>query len=524
MVILWLAILAAPLAAQVSYERILRADADPGNWLTYSGTYNSQRYSRLAQITPANVGRLRPVWTYQVSDLNKFETSPLVVDGIIYITEPPSNVTTLDVRTGRPLWTYRRRIPPDIRVCCGQVNRGAAVLDDTVLVGTLDAHLVALDARTGSVRWDVAVADYKSGYSITAAPVAIKDKVIVGVAGGEFGVRGLLDAYEARTGRRVWRFWTIPGPGEPGSETWAGDSWKSGAATTWLTGSFDPELNLIYWGTGNPGPDYNGDARSGDNLYSDSVVALDADTGRLKWHFQFTPHDVNDWDSNQIPVLVDEPGADRKLLVTANRNGFYYVLDRITGKFLTGREFAHQTWAKGLDNRGRPIRLPDTAPSVQGTPLYPGVHGGTNWFSPSFSPETRLFYVAVREEPTSFYKGPATYRPGALFTGGSFRGVRRVEPTGSIKALEVTTGVMRWEFKLHSPPWGGLLSTAGGLVFGGTSEGYFFALDAATGKPLWRFPTGAPIFANPVSFLSDGKQHVAIAAGRALFVFALDAP
>ncbi len=522
--LVWLlAALRLPMPAQFSYERILHAASDPANWLTYSGGYSSHRYSALAQITPANVGGLRPVWMYQVNDLNKFETTPLAADGLLFITEPPSNVAALDARTGRPIWRYTRAMPDDIHICCGQVNRGLAGLEETVFVSTLDDHLVALDAKTGRVRWDVTAADYKAGYTMTAAPLAIKDKIIVGVAGGEFGVRGFLDAYDAKTGKRVWRFWTVPAPGEPGNETWAGESWKTGSATTWLTGSYDPDLNLIYWGVGNPGPNYNGTSRAGDNLYSCSLIALDADTGRLQWYFQFTPHDTHDWDANQIPVLVDLAfqGRPRKLVVTANRNSFYYVLDRKTGQFLLGREYAKQTWAKGLDDHGRPITLPNTEPSPEGNGVYPSLHGGTNWFSPSYSPQTGLFYVAVREESTIFFRGEAIYQPGALYVGGSFRGLPGVEPTGCIRALEVESGRKRWEFPLQSPPWGGLLSTGGGLVFGVANEGYLFALDAATGKPLWRFPAGGAIFSNPITYLSDGKQHVAIAAGHALISFAL---
>jgi len=508
--------LALPLSAQVPYERIRNAGKEPGSWLTYSGNYLGHRYSPLAQITAANVARLKPAWMYQVNDPNKFETSPLVIDGVMYITEPPSNVAALDLRTGRPLWRYERQIPPGVRPCCGQVNRGLAALDDLLFLGTLDAHLVALDMKTGRVRWDTVVADYATAHAITVAPLALKDKVVIGIAGGEFGVRGFLDAYNAKTGERAWRFWTVPGPGERGNETWSGESWKTGAATTWVTGSYDPEQNLVLWGTGNPGPDYNGDARLGDNLYACSLVALDGDTGKLRWHFQFTPHDIHDWDSNQVPVVAEN------LVVTANRNGFYYVLDRRTGAFLRGRAYAKQTWAKGLDDRGRPIRLPNIAPTVEGTPLFPSLHGGTNWPSPSYSPLTKLFYVGVREEGSLFHKGDAEYKPGGIFTGGSIRGLPGVEPKGSIQALEVETGKMRWEFPLQSPPWAGVLSTAGGLVFASANEGYFFALDAATGKPLWRFQTGGPIFSNPISYWSDGKQHIALAAGHALITFALE--
>ncbi len=509
--------------AQAPYERIRNAGSEPGNWLTYSGTYAGHRFSALNQITPANVAALKPVWVYQASDLNKFETSPIVMDGIVYISEPRSGAAALDARTGRPLWFYRRNLPKDIRPCCGEVNRGLAVLGDALFLGTLDGRLIALDRRTGRMLWDVEVADYKSGYSITVAPLAVKDKIVTGVSGGELGVRGLIDAYDAKSGKRVWRFWTVPGPGEPGHDTWSGDSWKTGSAATWVTGAFDPDANLIYWGTGNPGPDYNGVVRGGDNLYASSLVALDADTGKLKWHFQFTPHDVHDWDATHVPVLVDAPvrGAPRKLALVANRNGFYYVLDRLSGQFMAGAQFAKQTWAQGLDDRGKPVLLPGKDPTAEGNPVYPGMHGGTNWFSPSYSPKTGLLYVATREEGTRFYMEKDEYSPGNWYAGGGIAGIPGIEPTGSIKALRADTGAIAWEFKLKSPPWAGLLSTGGGLVFGGSSEGFFFALDAASGKPLWKFPTGGPIFANPISFLSDGKQHIAIAAGHALFVFAL---
>lgn len=517
-------VLGLPLLGQVSFERLKNADAEPANWLTYSGNYSGHRHSRLDQLTPANVKRLVPRWVYQVRERHTFETTPLVVDGVMYISEPPSNVTALDTRTGRPLWTYKRTIPKDTRVCCGLVNRGVAVLGDLVYIGTVDAHLVAVDAKTGQVRWDATVADYKTGHSITVAPLAVKDKIVVGIAGGEYGVRGFIDAYDAQTGARAWRFWTIPATGEKGNETWAGDSWKTGSATTWVTGSYDPDLNLVYWGTGNPGPDWNGDVRQGDNLYSDCVVALDADSGQLKWYFQFTPHDVHDWDATEIPVLADAVvrGKPRKLLLFANRNAFYYVMDRQSGEFLGAKAFAKQTWAKGLDDAGRPIRLPNTSPTEEGTLVFPSVPGAANWYSPSYDAKRKLFFVAVREEGGYYYKGEADYKPGAQFNAGGFRGIPGVDPWGAVRALDATTGEKKWEFRLNAPPWAGLLSTAGGLVFGGASEGDFFALDAATGKSLWRFQTGGEVHSNPISFLADGKQQVAIATGSSIFVFGLE--
>jgi len=524
----WAALLlAGACPAQVSYERILNADGEPHNWLTYSRTYNGQRFSPLAQIHRDNVTKLRPAWIYQswnAESRPRFETTPIALDGVLYITEQPSDAAALDARTGRPFWKYTREIPSEVRACCGRVNRGMAILGDTLYLGSLDGYLVALDRATGRVRWQTLVADYKEGYSITVAPLALKDKVIVGVAGGEFGIRGFLDAYDPKTGNRAWRFWTVPGPGEEGSASWSGDAWKQGGAATWTTGAYDPDLNLVYWGTGNPGPDYDGEVRPGDNLFSCALVALDAGTGRRRWHFQFTPHDVHDWDANHTPVLVDAEwqGRPRKLALVANRNGFYYVLDRVTGEFLLGRPYARQNWAEGLDPKGRPIVRPEATPSRDGPVVYPGFHGATNWFSSSYSPAAKLLYVAVREEGTRFFRESVEFRRGALYTGGGPAGVPNVEPRGWIYALDPLTGEKRWEFSLPSPPWAGVMATAGGLVFGGSNEGTFYALDAASGKPLWHFQTGGWINANPVSWAAGGKQYVAIPSGRALIAFALE--
>ena len=342
------------------------------------------------------------------------------------------------------------------------------------------------------------------------------------MSGGEAGIRGFLDSYYAKTGERRWRFETIPGPGEPGYDTWSGDSWKTGGGPTWLSGAYDPELDLLYWGVGNPATDWNGDVRPGDNLYTCSLVALEAKTGRLRWHFQFTPHDTHDWDANQIPVLLDAEleGKPRKLVLLANRNAFYYVLDRTTGEFLRGVPHAKQTWAQGLDAKGRPMVIPGE-PSEKGTLTWPSLQGATNWFSPAYSPKTRLFYVSVREMSSIYYKGEAKYVPGAYFMGGGEAMRPGEEAYGAVRGLDALTGERRWEFRLLSPPWSGLLATGGGLVFGGSTEGNVYALDAATGHPLWSFQTGGGIGSNPMSFLLDGHQHVAMAAGNSLFVFAL---
>lgn len=528
------ALTAMPLAAQVTYERLLQAESEPHNWLTYSGSYKGWRHSPLNQVNRTNVANLKLAWVYQMAMTHRVETTPLVVDGVMYISEPPSNVVALDAATGRPFWRYRRSLPGRINVCCGQVNRGVAVLGDRVFIGTVDAHLVALNAKTGAVLWDVEVADYRSGYSVTVAPLIVKDMVISGIAGGEYGIRGFLDAYDIRTGQRRWRFWTIPGPGEKGNETWSGDSWKRGGGPTWVTGSYDPEQNLIIWGTGNPSPDWNGDVRLGDNLYTDSAIALDADSGKLKWHFQFVPHDVHDWDAVQVPVLVDGDwqGQRRKLVYWAHRGGFFYVLDRLTGKFLLGKPFATQTWAKGLDANGRPIRNPGIDPTPEGVLVWPGVQGATNWYSPSYSPQTGLFYLTAWENKGLYRKGDAEYIAGNRYIGSVPKIDLEDEPGyGTIRAIRPQTGDRVWERKLHTKPWSGVLSTAGGLVFGGSGgwitrdrpemEAWFYALDAGDGRELWRINLGGDMSSSAMTYQVNGKQMIAMPAGSGLFVFAL---
>jgi alcohol dehydrogenase (cytochrome c) len=509
--------------AQVPFDRIVDSDAEPGSWLTYSGNYLGHRFSALDEINRKNVSRLRIAWVYQFSEGGRVETSPIVADGVMYLTEPPATVTALDIRSGRKLWSHTRPMPEKLTLIgFGPVNRGVALLDDTVFAGTLDCYLVALDRVTGAVRWETQVGDNSTGHSITVAPLALDGKIIVGVSGGEAGIRGYLDAYDAKTGARLWRLYTIPGPGEFGHDTWGGDSWKTGAGPTWVTGSYDPDLDLLFWGVGNPGPDWNGDVRPGDNLYTCSLLAIDPKSGTLRWHFQFTPHDTHDWDANQVPVLIEGEilGERRKLVATANRNAFYYALDRTTGAFYKGVPYAKQTWASRLTEEGRPMVLPNTEPTEEGTLVYPSLQGATNWFSPSYSPETGLFYVSVREMGAYYFKSEVEYEPGSPFMAGGERALRD-EAYGAIRALDALTGEQRWEFRLPSPAWSGVMSTAGGLVFGGSHEGNFYALDAETGQPLWDFQTGGPIVANPISFAIDSHQHVAIAAGHNLYVFGL---
>ena len=517
-----IALLAVAAAAQVPFERIRDAAKEPGNWLTYSGNFAGHRHSPLAEITPANVAGLKVKWAYQFPT-GRNQTSPIVVDGVMYVTSP-NRAAALDLKSGRELWTWERPIPKDYQsIGFGQVNRGPAVLGDKLFIATLDCYLVALDLKSGQQRWAVRVEDYKPGYSMTLAPLAIKDKVIVGVSGGEAGIRGFIDAYDAATGKQAWRFYTIPAPGEPGNDTWAGDSWKTGAGSTWVTGAYDPDLNTVYWGIGNPGPDWNGDNRRGDNLYTCSFVALDGDTGKLKWHFQFTPHDTHDWDAAHVPMLIDATvaGKPRKLIVNPNRNAFYYVLDRVTGEFLAAKAYVKQTWAKGIDDKGRPTLIPGMDPSEEGVLVWPALNGATIWYSPSFSPKTNLVYVAAREAGATYFKRAADYKPGTFFAGGGERRIPESEQWGAIRALEPTTGNLVWEYKLLSPPWTGLMSTAGGLVFSGSNEGNIFALDARTGKPLWNFHSGGSVSSNPISFQLDGRQHIAVAAHKVLYVFGL---
>lgn len=504
---------------------VLNISENSAAWPTFSGTYSGRRYSGLSQITPANVSSLRLQWAFQLPGLGTVESeesSPLVAGNVMYVTGSPNHVWALDAQTGRVIWEYQRDLPDHLSLCCSEVNRGVALLGRRVYVGTLDGHLVALRARNGTVVWDVAVADPASGYSITSAPLAIGDRIITGVAGGEFGAPGFIAAYDTGTGRPLWHFQTIPAPGEPGHDTWGGDSWRTGGAPTWLTGSYDPKLQLLYWGVGNPGPNYSGGTRPGSNLYSNSVVALDVATGHLRWFFQFTPHDDHDWDAAQIPVLVDATvdGRPRHLLLWANRNGFYYVLDRETGAFLTGRPFEQLTWATGLDSAGHPVLRPGTAPTTEGTFLYPSVIGGTNWWPPAYSPKTGLLYVPTLHAGGTYYSDDILRR-GDLFTAGASTVSTGQPYWTAIKALDPATGVLRWEYRLPPPPHvtlGGLAVTAGDIVFGGGGS-HFVALDARTGRELWRVNAGAPIRAAPVVYATDGQERVAIMAGRVLMVF-----
>ena len=516
---------AAPALSPVTWERLVNAADEPQNWLMYSGTFDSQRHSGLEQVHTRNVDRLELKWAYQIPEIDRAETTPLVVDGVMFVTEAPSNAVALDAATGRQYWRYEHELPDDLRICCGRNNRGVAILGETLFMSTLDAHLVAIDARTGNVVWNREVADHRAGYSKTAAPLIVRDQVVTGIAGGEYGIRGFLDSYNAESGEQEWRAWTIPGPDHPDNRTWAGDSWRTGGSPTWITGSYDPELDLVYWGTGNPGPDWNGDVRLGDNLYADSALALNAATGDLAWYFQFTPHDVHDWDAIQVPILGDivYAGEQRKVMMWANRNAFYYTLDRETGEFLVGTPFAQQTWAEGLDENGRPIRVPNTAPTPEGVVVSPPIGGGTNWWSPAFSPRTQLFYVNAFDGEQEYFTRDEEYTEGETFMGGGGNNVLPIDHYQSyIRAIDPATGNIRWEYPIAPRSTSGLLSTEGDLVFGGTVDGYFFALDAVSGEELWHINVGSRVHSGPMTYAVNGEQYVSIAAGNVVFTFGLD--
>lgn len=543
--VLLMLLFAAVANAQVSYDRIVKAATEPANWLTYSGNYNGNRYSTLTQITPDNVKNLELQWVLQVQqrgNSDKWEASPLVVDGVVYTVRPPNDVVAVDGVTGRVFWTYNHNPAQTARVCCGRVNRGLAILNNTLFMGTIDGRLLAINAKTGALLWNVPVGAPEAGYSVTVAPLVVKDKVVVGPAGGEYGIRGFIAAYSATDGKELWRFNTIPAPGEPGSQTWSGDAWKTGGGPIWTTGAYDPDLNLMYWGIGNPGPDWNGDGRPGDNLYTDSVVALDPDTGNLKWHYQFTPHDEFDFDSTQTPVLADIlwQGSTRRVMLWANRNGMWYVLDRTNGQFLSGKPFTRVNWLDGFEANGRPKKM--LQPSADGTVVYPNNQGATNWYPPSYSPRTGLFYIPSWTDTSSLYRknpgNPPNYQEGAQFTGifptvnfGSDSvGALAANATnnrftsgsaGAVQAFDPKTGERKWTFPMTDVTDAGVLTTSTNVLFSGGREGYFYALDARDGKLLWKTQLGGQIANGPVSYLANGRQYVTVAAGNAMFVFAL---
>jgi len=512
-----------PAQGGLSAERIRNAASEPQNWLTYWGNYQGTHFSALKEITPANAGKLQARWAVQMPGDSILESTPLVVDGILYTAGQPGDVYALDARTGSQIWKFTRKQKVVNPYESNRYNRGVAMLGNRLFTGSLDAALISIDARTGRQLWETQVADTREGYSITAAPLVVKDKIIVGVAGGEHGIRGFIDAYDAATGKRVWRFYTVPGPGEFGHETWKGDSWKMGGAPTWLTGSYDADTDTVFWTMGNPGPDMDGEIRKGDNLYSCSVIALDASTGKRKWHYQFTPNDSHDWDANEDVILVDREfqGQKRKLLLQANRNGFFYVIDRTNGKMLMAKPFVKQTWNQGFDENGRPKIIPGTDSSPDGTVVYPSLGGGTNWQSPSYDASNGWLYLSYAEMGNKYIRQDGAYEPGKAYWGG--RAAALPEPsTAGIRAIDSATGEKKWEFEISQGSLSsGVLATAGGVVFAASTEGNLIALDSKTGKFLWRFQAGGAIPSSPMSYSVDGKQYVAVSSAGVLYSFSL---
>jgi alcohol dehydrogenase (cytochrome c) len=513
-----------PIDIQVTASDLLTQPVG-ANWTSYNGDYTGRRFSSLQEVNVSNVAQLRAAWVFHPGNSQRLEVTPVVVRGMMYVTSA-NDVFALDARTGRMVWHHQHALSPGLLDdAAAHKNRGVAVWKNFVYAETDDAHLLCLDARSGSVVWDVQYADKTKHYGATSAPLVVKDEVIVGTSGGDSGVRGFLAAYDASTGKLKWHLWTIPGPGEFGSSSWPGDSYLYGGGTTWMPGTYDPELDTLYWTTSNAAPDFVGDSRPGDDLYTACVLAIDANTGKLKWYFQFTPHDLYDYDANETPVLVDkeENGTVRHLLVQADRNGFFYVLDRTTGKFLRATPFVDKiNWATGIDASGRPV-LSGRIPTAKGTYICPGVVGATNWFAPSYNPSTGLFYVMAVEgcnlyfaAPRKFIKGETYYNTGTKVPPGEHN--QKI-----LLALSVADGKTVWRYPQvgRGDSWGGTMTTAGGLVFFADDSGSFEAVEAATGRPLWHFNTGQPMHASPMSYSVDGVQYVAIAAGSDIFTFAL---
>jgi alcohol dehydrogenase (cytochrome c) len=512
--------------AHTQAQENLAASLNGRNWTSYNGDYSGQRYSSLSNINTSNVSHLRAAWIFHAENTSRLEVTPVVYNGVMYVTAA-NTVSALDARTGRELWKHDRALSSGlIDDAAAHKNRGVGLWKNRVYMQTDNAHLLCIDARSGRVLWDVIYADSAKGYGSTGAPLVVKDQVIVGTSGGDSGVRGFLASYDAESGELRWKFWTIPAPGEPGSSSWPGDAYLHGGGTTWMPGTYDPELNILYWTTSNPAPDFAGKPRPGDDLYTDCVLALDADTGTLKWHFQFTPHDLYDYDANETPVLidVDEHGEKRKLLVQANRNGFLYILDRANGKLVRATRFLKEvTWATGIDEAGRPI-LSGLIPTSDGARICPGIDGGTNWYSPSYNPVTRTLYFLALEGCSLFVAEPSEYKEGATYYS---TGTKKIPTEGQQKVLLAYTipdGTLAWRTAQvgQGTSWGGTMTTAGGLVFFGDDSGSIAAVDARSGHPLWEFNTGQTIRASPMSYEVDGVQYVAIAAGSDVLSFSLD--
>ena len=502
-----------------------RAVTSQTDWTSYNGGDNGSRYSALTQINKANAAGLAPKWMFSLRNANNLQVTPIVSEGVMYVTYA-NECYALDAGSGREIWHYQRaRTKGLIGTAAGGANRGASVAGDRLFMVTDHAHLIALNKHTGALLWETVMADWHQNYYATASPLPVGNMVVVGPSGGDEGVRGFVAAYDQATGKETWRFWTTPKRGEPGSETWQGKGLDHPAGATWMTGSYDQALDTLYWSVGNPGPDLIGDDRLGDNLYTDSIVALDAKTGALKWHFQFTPHDVHDYDAEQPIALVDAvwQGQPRKLIVQANRNGFFYVLDRTNGQYLLGSQFVKDvTWATGLDAKGRPIVVPNMEATTAGKRVCPSLDGASNWYSTSWNPTTKLYYVQTNDKCGLFTRVDSPWEAGKGFMGGSFSPAP--EPAQRLlRAIDITTGKATWALPQtgDAASWGGALSTAGGVVIFAEDSGALMAADATTGKPLWSFQTNALWKASPMTYMFDNKQYVAIAGGSSIIAFAL---
>ena len=503
----------------------LLAQPAGANWISYNGDYTGRRFSSLAQITPANVEQLRAQWVFHARDANALEVTPVVVNGVMFVTSA-NDAYALDARTGRAIWRYSRPITEGLIDDASQHhNRGVAVWHSRVYLETDNAHLLCLDARSGHLLWDVPYAEGNKNYGATSAPLVVKDKVLVGTSGGDDGVRGFVAAFDTQTGKQAWRFWTIPSPGEFGSASWPGEMYLRGGGTTWMPGTYDPNLNLLYWTTSNPAPDFDGGPRPGDDLYTDCVLALNPDTGKLIWYFQFTPHDLFDYDATETPVLVNATinGEPRKLIVQANRNGFLYTLDRSNGKFLSATPFVKQlNWAKSIDPQGRPVRT-GVQPSAEGTVVCPGFAGATNWYSPAYNPDTHRFYFLALENCETFFLKPEEFAEGRGFYATGARRAPGTQRQKILLAYNLDSQSFDWNYPQagEGGSSGGVMNTASGLLFFGDDAESFEALDAKSGKPLWHFTAGQSFHASPMSYAVLGKQYVAVAAGSDIFSFAL---
>jgi alcohol dehydrogenase (cytochrome c) len=497
------------------------------DWPTYHGDPGGNRYTTLTQIDKTNVQRLAPKWVFPLANVTQVENTPVVVAGVMYVSSA-NEVYALDAGSGRQIWRFRR---PRTTGLTGNAaigfNRGVAIGGDRLFLLTDNAHMISMDRFNGEVFWESEMADWKQNYNGTSAPLVVGNLVISGTAGGDEGVRGFVVAYDVMSGKEAWRLWIVPKPGEPGSETWQGKQTEHRGGASWMTGTYDPQLDLLYWPTGNPGLDYNGDDRQGDNLYTDSVLAIEAKTGKLRWHFQFTPHDIHDWDAQEPPVLVDTnwQGQPRKLLLQANRNGFFYVLDRTSGQLLLAKQFLKKlNWAKGIDAKGRPI-LNDLPADANGeTYVCPGFQGGTNWFSTSFNPATGLYYFQALERCNLFSKRAMEWEAGKGYMGGAARPAPGETFTKSLRAINIQTGEIAWDLPQVSgaaTASAGVISTASGLVFFGENSGSFMAADAATGRVLWEYSTNHTWKASPMTYVFDNKQYVAIAVGQTITAFGL---